>query len=107
MKQEIPEIHPTEVEEYLNRGYQLIDVRTEEEFVGELSHIKQSKLVSLGLTLDAFLDSLDKSEKVIFVCRSGGRSGKATEKALKAGFRNILNMQGGMLLWNEMKLEVV
>lgn len=41
---------------------------------------------------------LDKSKSYIMVCRSGGRSGQATEYLETQGF-NAMNMVGGMLSW--------
>jgi hydroxyacylglutathione hydrolase len=99
----IPEINPQNVQE---SSYRLIDVRSPEEFSGELSHVPGSELITLGEELDKALSTLDKGEKIIFICRSGNRSGKATTAALENGFKNVLNMKGGMLLWNELGLEV-
>jgi rhodanese-related sulfurtransferase len=46
---------------------------------------------------------LDKSKPYIIVCRSGGRSGQATQYLESQGF-DVTNMMGGMLSW-EGKLE--
>lgn len=99
----VPEINPKNVDTENSR---LVDVRTEEEFYGELGHVPGSKLVTLGEDLDKFLDSNDKSEKIVFICRSGQRSGKATEMAMEKGFTDVTNMTGGMLLWNDLGLEI-
>ncbi len=48
---------------------------------------------------------IPKDKTVVFICRSGGRSGNATAMAKDQGFANVYNMKGGMLLWNEMGLE--
>ena len=41
---------------------------------------------------------LDKSKSYIIICRSGGRSGRATEFLEDAGY-DAANMTGGMLEW--------
>lgn len=41
---------------------------------------------------------LDKNAAYIMVCRSGGRSGQATQYLESKGF-NVTNMTGGMLDW--------
>ncbi len=92
---------PGDLKEYL-----LVDVRTSEEFTGELGHIKGSQLATLGPDLDAFLKNQDKSKTVLFICRSGARSGRATEQALNLGFKEVYNMEGGMMSWNEKKFPV-
>lgn len=40
-----------------------------------------------------------KDEEVILYCRSGNRSGMAQQFLLQNGFKNVLNLTGGMLSW--------
>ena len=87
-------------------GYELIDVRRSEEFTGELAHIKNAKLVTLGPELQNFLMSADKSKKYLFICRSGGRSTQACLFAQSIGFTDVTNLAGGMIEWNELGLDV-
>ena len=102
MDSSVPEVHPTEVLKHQNEGYQLIDVRSEEEFHGELSHIPGAQLISIGEPLDSWLKEAHLNEKIIFICRSGGRSSQATSQALRKGLKNVFNMSGGMLLWTSL-----
>lgn len=99
---DVPEITAEELK--ANLGHvTLIDVRRSDEFNGELAHIPSSKLVTLGPELDAFLKSHNKEDEIVFVCRSGARSGRATLQGRSMGFANCVNLQGGMLLWNQKK----
>lgn len=82
-------------------GFSLIDVRRLEEFKGELGHIVGSELINLETELESALKLMSKDKKIIFVCRSGQRSGIATSLAIDMGFKNVLNMTGGMLKWNK------
>ena len=85
----------------------LVDVRSPEEFTGGLGHIKGSKLITLGDDLENYKNSLkDKNQKIVFICRSGNRSGKATENFTDDGFTNCFNMIGGMIEWNSLGFEV-
>lgn len=86
--------------------YELIDVRRSEEFIGELGHIKGSRLVTLGEELDVFLQRANKNKKILFICRSGARSGKATLQAISLGYEQVYNMEGGMIYWNEQKFPI-
>ncbi len=85
----------------------LIDVRRPDEFNGELGHIEGAELVTLGEDLNQFLEKTDRSEEIIFVCRSGGRSGQATIDSQNKGYKFTANMTGGMIQWNEKKQPVV
>jgi rhodanese-related sulfurtransferase len=108
MNSKAPEINPKEVEKKrAEENFNLIDVRSEEEFTGELGHVPHSKLITLGPDLEKWIEKQSKDQKIIFICRSGNRSGQATNYMIEKGFKDVLNMKGGMLLWNELGLEKV
>lgn len=81
----------------------IIDVRSSEEYTGELGHIAGSKLVTLDTIMD-HIDDIPKDKTVVFICRSGRRSTSAAAIAKDNGFESVYNMKGGMILWNEMGL---
>lgn len=86
----------------------LIDVRTPVEY----------REVHAKIARNSPLDSLDpdavqrsrngSSEEPLYViCQSGNRSGKACEKFHKAGFTNVVSVEGGTKAWEEAGLPVV
>lgn len=87
------------------QGFLLIDVREPSEFSGELGHIPGSQLVPLAAVLSRAIE-WDKVEPVVLVCRSGGRSGNAAQALVQLGFRQVMNLVGGMLHWNAVGLPV-
>jgi rhodanese-related sulfurtransferase len=87
------------------RGYKIIDVRMPEEFTGDLGHIEGATLSTLGGELQRFLPTLSKDDKYLFVCKSGGRSTQASLLAMSLGFKDVTNLAGGMLKWNELGLK--
>jgi hydroxyacylglutathione hydrolase len=84
---------------------QLIDVRSEQEFTGELGHIPGAILISLNL-LPLRLKEISKDKPVVFICRSGNRSAHAAALAIKERYTHVFNLKGGMLRWNALKLDV-
>lgn len=74
----------------------LIDVREANEVAA--GKIPGAINVPLGL-LEFRMNELDKSKEYIMVCRSGGRSGQATNFLENHGYK-VTNMDGGMLDWN-------
>ncbi len=86
-----------EVENLLKEGKKLdiIDVREVEEVAA--GKIPGAVNIPLGL-IEFRMNELDKSKEYIMVCRSGGRSGRATQFLDMQGF-NVINMTGGMLSW--------
>jgi rhodanese-related sulfurtransferase len=99
----VPEILPEELKDAFDK-VTLIDVRRPEEYTGELSHIPGAKLITLGPDLEAFLEQHDRDDEIIFICRSGARSGHATLQSRSLGFTKTVNLHGGMILWNQLKL---
>jgi len=91
------EITPQEVQQRLENGEKLnlIDVREVDEV--EAGHIPGITHIPLGL-IEFRTQELDKNKQYIMVCRSGGRSGRATEFLQSQGY-DVTNMTGGMLAW--------
>lgn len=101
----IPEVSVKQVHEALGK-VRLIDVRTPEEFTGELGHIAGAELIILGPELTTFLQSGNREEEIVFVCRSGNRSGQATTESQQLGYKATSNMVGGMIQWNRLGFPV-
>jgi len=91
-----------EVEELLadEKTLNILDVR-------QVDEVKEGKIpgaVNIPLGLIEFrMHELDKSKEYVLVCRSGGRSGRASQFLEGQGFK-VINMEGGMLAW-EGKIE--
>ncbi|WP_240613643.1 rhodanese-like domain-containing protein [Pueribacillus theae] len=97
MHQPIKTITPKEVEQLLKdkKPISLIDVREDDEVAQ--GKIPQAKHIRLS-EIPERLDEIEKDKETIFVCRSGGRSGRACEYLQALGY-NVVNMEGGMLDW--------
>ncbi|MGE7674638.1 rhodanese-like domain-containing protein [Lysinibacillus sp. NPDC094403] len=91
------EVSVKEVQQALEQGQalHLIDVREVDEV--EAGHIPGIIHIPLGL-LEFRMHELNKNESYVMVCRSGGRSGSATQFLESQGF-DVSNMVGGMLAW--------
>lgn len=83
----------------------LVDVRRDDELVGELGKIAGVQHIVLD-SLMSRLQELPEDKSIVFVCRSGGRSARAASIAAEGGFTNIYNLRGGMLRWNALQLPV-
>lgn len=82
---------------------QFVDVREPHEVAqGHIPGIVHIPLGQLGQRLD----ELDRARPIIAVCRSGNRSGVATQLLTAAGFQ-CENMAGGMLAWQSAGLPTV
>jgi rhodanese-related sulfurtransferase len=77
----------------------LIDVREPHEW--DMDHLPQVKKISLGDIPVKLNDELAefKDQEMVMICRSGGRSGRATMFLAQQGFTKVRNLTGGMLAW--------
>ncbi len=81
-------------------GFDMIDVRTRLEFYQV--HAVGSLCVPLD-TLNPELIMASRGERsrepLYIICKSGGRSAQACEAFVKAGFDNVVNIEGGTMAW--------
>ena len=107
--QENPEVSPEQVKQMLdeNEDVIIIDVRTSAEFTGELGHIPGALLKPLQEIEEWQSEFTEqKKDRIIMVCRTGNRSGVATQYFLDREYKNVFNMTGGMKAWNELSFPV-
>jgi thioredoxin len=82
-----------------NENPQLLDVRTPEEY--SVDHIDNAKNVNWnGDDFVAKVNSYDKSKPIFVYCKVGGRSAQAANKLAELGFKEIYNLNGGIMKWN-------
>jgi rhodanese-related sulfurtransferase len=84
--------------EIAKEGVQIVDVRSKNEF--DTGHIKGA--VNIDVLQAEFpkqlSEKLDKERTVALYCRSGRRSKRAAEIAVKQGFE-VVELDGGVLSW--------
>jgi len=85
----------------------IVDVRGPDEYRGELGHIPGSLNIPLA-ELAAALPRLEpyRDHGIVLVCRTDKRSAQAAEQLVRAGFRGIEVLEGGMEQWNRLRLAV-
>ena len=76
-----------------------IDVREPHEYTGELGHIAGTELVPVA-QVERASASWNKEQRIVLVCRSGARSGRMAAHLVSSGFKDVINLAGGMLAWN-------
>ena len=98
-----PEIEADEAVRRVEAGSLLLDVREPGEF--EAGHAPGARHLPLG-RLAAEYAGLPRDRGIIAVCRSGGRSARATMALRGAGY-DVVNLAGGMQAWEAAGLPVV
>ncbi len=85
----------------------MVDVREEDEYRGELGHIRGSILIPLKMLPQRAGELEDiKHRDIVTVCRAGVRSSTGAAILTGLGFDHVSNLKGGMLEWNEAGLPV-
>ena len=105
-EQQVPTISVAEVKRRVETnqldGTVILDVREPAEFKGELRAIQGARNIPVG-QITQRLKELEKfkDKEIITVCRSGARAHTAAAILLKAGFRKVFNMSGGMTAYRQ------
>lgn len=79
------------------RAHQLIDVREPYEY--EITNLG-GVLIPLSALSDR-IGELTRDQPIVIHCRSGQRSARALRQLKEAGFRELYNLEGGLLAWAE------
>lgn len=94
------ELSPADFEQKMKTtpNLYLVDVRTPEEF----NEKRISGAVNMNIQDAGFENAvrvLDVNRPVFVYCLSGGRSSSAAEVFQKAGFKDVYNLEGGLMKW--------
>jgi len=83
----------------------LLDVRTPGEF--SEGHIKGAVNADWnGGEFESIVSGYDKSKSYFVYCHSGHRSGLAAEWLRSHGFKNVIELNGGIIAWQSAGLPV-
>lgn len=96
-----------------DNSIQIIDIRTPNEW--KQGVLKGAILVNLtnnnGEFNEKFLENIkekiDPNKKIAIICRSGVRSLRASELLVQNGYKDVINLSGGMLLATQKGLDIV
>ena len=78
----------------------MLDVRTEQEY--KAGHIPNAVLIDVrSPDFEKKVKDLDKSKTYLIHCAAGRRSVTACDKLETLGFKNLLNLEGGLRAWQD------
>lgn len=78
---------------------QLIDIRTPKEF--DIGHIEGAMMIDYyAPSYKTNLDQLDKEKPIYIYCRSGNRTSRSVGLIQQLGFKEIVNLQYGLVDWH-------
>ncbi len=93
-------VTPSELKQELDSGKDvfILDVREPHEY--EICCLEGATLIPLG-QVPARIEELNREHDIVVMCRSGARSGKATQYLAQKGFPKVRNLTGGILAWSD------
>lgn len=89
-----------------NPDFEIIDVRTPQEFAGEPIE-NATNIDFYSEDFQDMLNNLDKDKTYLIYCRSGGRSGSALDIMAELNFKEVYNISGGINRWKSEGLPTV
>ena len=96
----VKEICPTTTQSWVKEGALLVDVREKDE-VAELAY-DVPNIINIPLSeFEERFNEVPKDQKVVMVCKGGGRSLRAAGFLVNHGYENVVNMQHGIMRWAE------
>jgi rhodanese-related sulfurtransferase len=82
--------------------FKILDVRTPEEFA--LNYIKGALNIDVkALDFKEKIEKLDKNSTYLAYCKGGVRSAMAMNLMKEQGFKQVYNLGGGLMKWQEEK----
>ncbi len=91
---------PRALSRYLQQGNRpvLLDVREPQEY--DICHIPESVLIPMQ-QIPQRLNELNKEQEIVVICHHGMRSAQVGMFLEQNGFKNIINLMGGVAAWAE------
>jgi rhodanese-related sulfurtransferase len=99
---QLPEITATELKEALEQGQELVLVDVREHFEKGIADLPDSGQLRIPMNeLPHQIHRIPREGRVVVYCRSGARSGMATQYLRGQGWEGAVNLKGGLLAWRE------
>lgn len=93
------EFAPAELKAYLEQAESpplLLDVRQPWEY--DICRLDNSQLLPMS-QIPAKLDAFNKDQEIVVICHHGIRSRQVGHYLEASGFKNIINLNGGVAAW--------
>lgn len=98
----IPEMTVTELQTRLEQNHPIVLVDVREPFEAEIADLPAvgQRRIPVG-EFEGRLEELDPEAATVLYCRTGARSGWATQLLRDRGFEQAFNLKGGVMAWRK------
>lgn len=94
---DIPSVSVAEFKKLKKDNLHLLDTRGKEEYI--ISHLKNAREVGYYWFDMRDVYDISKDATVVLYCAVGNRSSRIAEKLIKAGYKNVFILYGGIFEW--------
>lgn len=101
----VKDISPSNALALAKKGALLVDVREPREVAGKSFDIPEVVNIPLS-TFGKRFTEISANRKVIIACRSGNRSLMAARILMNSGYKQVFNMQQGIISWERAGLPI-
>lgn len=99
---DLPEIGPAELERRLAMDQPIVLLDVREPFEKEIADLPEKGQLRIPMgEVPERLGELDPEAPLVVYCRTGGRSGRVVRFLQAQGFRQAMNLRGGVMGWRE------
>ena len=102
----INQIYSSDLKQKLDQKEKILLIDCREQNEWDAGHIQEAVLMPLGQFEELF-KTLDKNAQIIVQCRSGQRSMRACVFLEEKGFKNLTNLEGGIIGWAQSGYPIV
>lgn len=103
--QDLQEVTPKEAVVMVNKGALILDVRENHEV--ETLAYKADNVMHIPLSqLESRIKEVPMDKNLVMACRSGRRSVRAAGILADNGYKNMVNLKGGIIAWQDNGFEV-
>ena len=109
-KHSVETIAPAQLEPQLQQGSGkeevfILDIRSPKEYA--ISHLKNARMIDYENFDKSDVKDIPKNSRVIVYCSVGYRSERIGERLQKMGYKDVMNLYGGIFQWVNDGFEVI
>ncbi|MFP4096305.1 MAG: rhodanese-like domain-containing protein [Cyclobacteriaceae bacterium] len=83
----------------------LLDTRSTDEYAS--GHLENARFVNFQTFSLEDVEDIPKNTRIVIYCHSGGRSQRVGQQLVESGYKDVSNLEGGIVGWKANDLPVV
>lgn len=103
----VKDVTPSTALSMIRKGALLVDVRETREIDSKAFDVSGQNFMSVPMSrFQSQINEIPTNRKVIVACNSGSRSAMASRMLVNKGYKNVHNLQNGIIRWEREGLPI-